>query len=183
MTNYLNFIHGKITFKVRFLFFLMPLFTLFGSCQYYKIERTLNDGSRVESGLKQDKYIILHFENFAWHLLYPKLNKSKNVLTGKLGELGEKHLYYKRANTRKTKGIRYKIEEGYPSEELHLYVNELVIDSLENVELPLDAVTRIDVYSDDKRARTLSVAYGTLLIGGGAFVVTLMTLFVFVLIY
>lgn len=129
---------------------------LLSSCHYYKIERILNDGSWVESGIKQDKYIILHFENFAWHLMAPQLNTSTYVLTGKLGDVGPKHAFYKRPATKQMKGIKYNVEQGYPTEELHIYVNELAVDSLQNVSLQLDAIKRIDIYSDDKRATRAS---------------------------
>jgi len=130
--------------------FIMPLMVVFfEGCYYFKIAATTNDGRQVDGAINRDKYIIVHNQDGeVWHLTYPEFNRQKAQLTGRFAYVGDKHQFYKLAQ--KMRSNRYTKEMGDPSNEVHLYIGEYAIDSLNQVIIPFDAIERMDVYDTEK---------------------------------
>lgn len=141
------------------LFVLLPaiLFGLQG-CHYFKIAASTTDGTEVDGAVRRDKYIVVHAENGVWHLLYPEVDRANGLLMGRMGPLGPNHQFYKLA--KKQKGNRYKRSAGDPESEVHLYINEYSIDSLDYVVIPMDGIKRLDVYGKEKGKTIITYVIG-----------------------
>jgi hypothetical protein len=141
------------------IFVLLPamLLTLQG-CHYFKIAATTTDGTEVDGAVRRDKYIVVHTDNGVWHLSYPEVDKTNSLLTGKMTPLGIDHEFYKLAKRRH--GNRYKYRSGDPSTEVHLYINEYSVDSLNFVVIPLDGIKRLDVYGKEKGKTIVTYVVG-----------------------
>lgn len=156
-----------LRFRPKLLLFVLLPAMLLGlqGCHYFKIAATTTDGTEVDGAVKRDKYIVVHAENGVWHLLFPEVDKTNNLLTGKMSPLGPDHEFYKLV--RKQRGNRYKYKSGDPSNEVHLYINEYSIDSLNYVVIPFDGIKRLDVYAKEKGKTIVTYVIG---IAAGAYV-------------
>ena len=113
---------------VRIAIALLFLSSLQGCMFYYKVQPiksvTPNDIKTFDT---QNKYIILHQRDKAWHFSQPLI--SENTLYGKLSVLPENR--YKFQTTKPRGGNRYiKNKDPYESyvlEEVHLYLSDSVV--------------------------------------------------------
>ncbi len=159
---------------------VLVLFGPLQGCRYYYKVQTVNKVTpqEVKSFETQNKYIILHHKDKAWHFSSPLLTDS--TLYGKLTSLPENR--YKFMTTSPTGGNRYlknkKYQEYLVLEEVHLYVTDSAVPEKfvsGYIRIALSAIKNAEVYMKDKERTTASwvvpLVGGTLLAGGAAIIV------------
>jgi hypothetical protein len=98
-------------------------------CSYYKVNTIdpLSNEAIIEQVKRKKKYIILHYEEEAWHLKDITLDDASQELKGTLEALPPNHMYYKTAKGEK-KANRYKSAKEWqdrPVYEVHIYLSSL----------------------------------------------------------
>lgn len=127
------------------------------SCKnYYKVNtETTASASRLNDLENIGKYLIIHSPKATY-----KLNNFKiveNNITGTTVELPAEHRNY--IITSKNKKNRYKNTQKAVLDEVHIYTSKL-IDFNENVDIPLNTISKIELYDKDKEATTASWILG-----------------------
>lgn len=139
------------------------------SCSYFKVNTLdpLSTESVVSQLQKKGKYIIIHYQNSAWHLANTSLNDGTKELRGNLETLSAKHKYYLKAK-KGGKANRYKHAKkaDRPIYEVHIYVDQNPQTSSPEVSIPFAMMNKIEVYDQHTGATILSVL-GTIAIVGG----------------
>jgi len=156
--------------KVVLMFFVLCfIVSLQGCMQYYKVKKVSNVSSQeMEKFIAQKKFIIVHQDNLFMHLSNARMTEGE--LTGELVALNENQMKFK--STKPRGATRYKNtkkhKESYVTNEVHLYLENSVIqnfDSTKHVLIPLSKITKTDVYLTAEGRTTLSWIYPGLIIG------------------
>lgn len=151
---------------------LGPFLIMTGGCNYFRVHSSGQPYPAVIQQMQgEQKFIILHLEDKAWHL--SDIKTDENNVTGKLSLLSG-HEMYKTANP--DRANRYHIgkynDQSYLLNEVHIYASEMAITEQVNVSVPVDAILRVEVYSKAKGANAFSYLSVPLGILAGAFIVT-----------
>jgi hypothetical protein len=162
-----------VIFKLITWSMLGPFLIMSGGCNYFKVHSSGKPYTQVIQQMQEEeKFIILHLEEKAWHLT--EIQTDEKNITGTLSFLSG-HEMYKTANPDKANRYKKAMRSDQPDilNEVHIYASELSITDNVNVSVPADAILRVEVYSKASGANVfpyLSVPIGIL---AGAFVVTL----------
>ena len=138
----------------KFILLIALLYLFTGCMSYYKVqtEKSVSENSLLQY-TTQNKYLILHRGDSAWHLSDEKI--ILNALSGNLSDLPANRYKFK---TTKLKGsTRYKNnpqeDETLVLEEVHLYLNDSQYSGLRSessINIPLSAFSKAEVYIKDK---------------------------------
>jgi hypothetical protein len=131
-------------------------------CSYYKVNTIdpLSNEAIIEQVKRKKKYIILHYEEEAWHLKDITLDDASQELKGTLEALPPNHMYYKTAKGEK-KANRYKSAKEWqdrPVYEVHIYLSSLPATEDAKVSIPFSSMSKVQVYDTHVGATVLSVA-------------------------
>ncbi len=156
---------------------LIAFLNMLTGCNYYMVN-TLKpvpgDNSVVSNALTQPKYFILHHGSNAWHMSDIVIDEGKQELTCTAGLLPPDHMYYMGTNT---EGVnRYKVSNGNPTYEVHIYISEYAELSGSQFLVPISAIQKVEVYDKALGATAASYVFGTLGIIAGAFVILMIIL-------
>jgi hypothetical protein len=123
-----------------------------------------------------DKYIIVHANDTAWHLVDIAINEAKTDMIGKLEPLPAYHNAYLRHNKMYigrieyaqdkkylTGPIRYRPARSKPTHEVHIYLAEGTITGTEGqTTIPLSRIRKIEVFDPAIGATIASYVFTTL---------------------
>lgn len=148
-------------FKKRLGLALALLFAFtFSGCHYFKVAASLENGYEIEGALYKGKTIIVHTGNESWQLIYPTLQKDRDQLVAKYVGVGINHQFYRFA--RKRVANRYPKKMGDPANDVNVYISEYSLDSLNQINIPISAIKRIDVYQKESGRSALTYVGGIL---------------------
>ncbi len=132
----------------------------FSSCHYFKVSASLENGYEIEGALYRGKTIIVHTGNESWQLVYPTYQKDKDQIIAKYVNVGINHQFYRFA--RKRVANRYPKKMGDPSNDVNVYISEYSLDSLNQINIPISAIKRIDIYQKEGGRSALTYVGGIL---------------------
>ncbi len=151
---------------------LGPFLIMIGGCNYFRVHGTAKPYPEVIRQMQEEqKFIILHLEDKAWHLT--DITTDENNLTGTLSFLSG-HDMYKTANPDRANRYRGSKISGQSEvlNEVHVYVSEMAITDRIKVSIPSNAILKVEVFSKARGATAYSYLSVPLGILAGAFVVT-----------
>src|SRR5690606_28739879 len=127
---------------------------------YYRVNTIdpLSNGAIIEQVRNKSKYIILHYEEKAWHLKDITLNEASQELVGVLESLPSNHMYYKTAKGDK-KANRYRSTNRLerPIYEVHIYISSFPATMDTEVSIPFSSMSKVEVYDTHVGATVLSI--------------------------
>ncbi len=138
------------------------LFLNLTSCYYFKVAESVPGGYEVEGALIRGKTLIVHTGAESFQMVYPSISNDKTTLIGKMAPVAYNHQFYKLVKGRVSN--RYKKNMGDPSRDVNIYISEYTIDSFNQIQIPLTAVKRMDIYAKENTKSALSLAGG--IVGG-----------------
>lgn len=148
--------------NISFYFWGTFLCLSLSSCHYFKVADSVPGGYEVEGALIRGKTLIVHSGAESFQLNYPRLSKDNTILMGDLSPVPSYNQFYKLVKRRTSN--RYKKNMGDPSRIVNIYISEYTIDSLEQIQIPLSAVKRMDIYAKQNTKTAFSYVGG--IIGG-----------------
>ncbi len=151
---------------------LGPFLIMTGGCNYFRVHSSGKPYPAVIQQMQEEqKFIILHLEDRAWHLT--DIRSDENHVTGTLSFLSG-HDIYKTANPDRANRYNRSKTSGQSEvlDEVHIYASEMAITDRVNVSIPSDAILRVEEYSKAMGATAFSYLSVPLGILAGAFVVT-----------
>jgi hypothetical protein len=151
----------KLSRFLAWIFLIAFLKLTVGCHYYYKIAKPNEPTIQALLKYQSDgKYIILHYQTFAWHLTH--------VITDEITISGtvEKLLGHDKYLATKPDGSNRYLKNDVKDEsevlkEVHVYVTEFSELSFNKVSIPVNAIDRIDVYIPDKGRTSASFIVGT----------------------
>ncbi len=168
----LKYSSGNRFLSIVSLFMLIAFLNLTVGCFYYK-STTIAPSSQyaphlVKMQLK-NKFFILHMGDKAWHLNNIAINNDKTELSGTLEKLPSNHLHYLDADPLKLN--RYKYKESEVLQEVHIYTSEYTEGINDQINIPLTAIAKIEVYDLAQGATIASWVFSALGILAGVYAV------------
>lgn len=135
--------------------------------RYYRVTHVAPETASTAMQFPGYKYIILHQGTDAWHLTRLAVDDAKQMLNGRIEEVTPDHFNFTRTKPRGS--TPYRLKNGDPTVEVHLYTSEYVNSGNNTVSVPLAAINKIDVYEPDKGATAASYILGGLGIAAGVY--------------
>lgn len=133
-----------------------------GGCYYYRINRTTQPAIYESKKIPSDnKYVILHCDEKAWHLSH--FTMENDTLKGTITAL-EGHELYKKADPDHANRYRMnnKRDESEVLNEVHIYTSTLISTAPNGISIPLKNINRIDVNEKDTGATVASWTFSFL---------------------
>lgn len=160
----------KQFFKSATLFFLLTLIFSSYSCKsYYQVDKENKPtADRLNEFNNRGKYLIIHDNTNAYKL--SNFEIKDDILTGITKELPNEHRLY--TVTFSDKKNHYKPKNKSTLNEVHIYT-ALPIQLNQNVNIPINSISKIEIYNKNKNATASSWVFGTLGVGAGAILLTL----------
>jgi hypothetical protein len=143
---------------------------LMDGCYYYKVTRPETPPEPTLLQLQtKNKYIILHAGDQVWHLT--NIVADENAVKGEISFLTG-HKMYKTTNPTTINRYRKKRVESHDQSEVihevHIYVNEYSKIDDKTVSIPVKAVSKIEIYDQDKGATIASWTFSIFGLAMGA---------------
>lgn len=132
----------------------------FSGCNYFKIASSFENGYEIEGALSRNKTIIVHTGNESWQLIFPSISRDQEHITARYSSVSYNHQFYRIAKKRTAN--RYSRKMGDPSNDVNIYISEYYLDSLNQINIPISAIKRIDVYQKEN-GRTVFSYVGVIL--------------------
>jgi len=111
-------------------------------CHYYQTVSSTVNPEIVEQVQNANKFVILHQGSNAWQLNNITLNNEKNEMSGNIKSLSENfHSPELQPNMH-----RYLPNEGYPPNEIHIYISEYIDAGNSAVIIPYASILKISVF-------------------------------------
>jgi hypothetical protein len=139
---------------------LFAFLILIHGCYYFKVQKTTEPISPVVSNFQnENKFIILHNEQNAWH--FTDIIVSEDSVRGTITELVG-HDKYKTVNPEKVNRYKKskKNNEAEVLNEVHIYSTELYRRAGTLVSIPVKAVEKIEIYDPASGATAASWIFG-----------------------
>ena len=145
---------------------------LFSGCMnYFKVQKATGPVAETISAVNyQNKTIILHLDDKAWHIVSATLNEqSLNAnIDREYESVLNKPVKPEGANRYKTKGAN---DQSIVLKEVHIYTTEMSRNpETQWISVPLSSIQKIEVYEKDKAATTGSWVLGALGVTAAAFI-------------
>lgn len=157
-----------ITFRFAAYLLIAGMLHLSTGCSYY-LYSTAKDTEEGIANIKQEDYLIIHFQDTTWHLSDLVIDQDQELLSGVRKELSPFHQGHDNPAT--MYGNRYKYGTKSPAIEVHIYVSSYDKNPESIVSIPMASITQIDIYDPDLGPTVTSYALGTLgVITAAAFV-------------
>ncbi len=161
------------------LFLILILLHINFSCYYYTYTVDKNPSVEKLDKLKNSpNYLIIHQADQAYNLRNIKVDQQAQTLNGVLQPLPPDHLKYLETKPQPGSSNRYKKTSSRPGEatpyvvnEVHFYVNNLLLTDGKELTIPLSSIEKIEVYDPDTGATTASFILGGIGIFFGALLI------------
>ncbi|MFZ4401197.1 MAG: hypothetical protein ACOYO1_14255 [Bacteroidales bacterium] len=141
---------------------------LFG-CYYYKVKTAVINSSVINQAQNEEKYIILHQGSNLWHLKEITINDETKEMKGSIETLAENYKIYTPTNYKGSN--RYRLHEGNPTYEVHIYISEYIEGENSQITVPLSSVNKIEIYDTAIGTTIASHVFTTIGVIVGAFVI------------
>jgi hypothetical protein len=157
-------------FKLITWIMLGPFMIMTSGCHYYRVHSSVKPYPAVIQKMQDEqKFIILHLDDKAWH--FTDIKTDENNVTGTISLLTG-HEMYKITNP--DKANRYvkakQFDQSDVLNEVHVYTSDVEITDQVKASVPASAITKVEVYSKAKGATAisfLSIPLGALAVAFG----------------
>ena len=169
-------------FQIFTVIILIASLNLMNSCFYYKVTTSQPPHEPVILKLQEkNDFFILHCNDQVWH--FTNITINENSVNGLITDLVG-HTYYK--TTKSTSANKYSgrdkrnasgiyQHEGEVLNEVHIYISEYLQLANNQISIPEEAISKIEIYDPDKAARTASFVVpsviGGAVIAGGLYLI------------
>lgn len=147
---------------------LGPFMIMNYGCSYFRIHTaTQPNPALIQEMQNENKFIILHLDDKAWHLT--DIQSDEKNVSGTIYVLSG-HDLYKTANPDKANRYRKSLPDNITDvqNEVHVYVSELEVSGNTKASFSTHAITKVEVYSKAKGANAVSYIWPVLGVIGGA---------------
>lgn len=163
-----------LTKFLKFIILILLISLTFSSysCKsYYQVDREQEPtAERLNELESKGKYLIIHDNSSAYKLTDFKINDG--ILSGNTEVLPNEHRHY--ILTYSDKKNPYKPRNKQVLNEVHIYTTQS-FELNKSIEIPINSITRIEVYNKNNNATTKSHIVGGLGISAGIFALALAT--------
>jgi hypothetical protein len=160
------------------LFFGLCVCLSLSSCHYYKVGKSIPGAYGLKKEIVARKEILVHSASDVFLLTNPQLIDSNKTLTGTALPPGPYHQFYKKT---KKKGNPFKISQGNPTNEVHIYASEYtIIDTTKQMWVQAKDVKSMEVYANDNGlSNWIYIGLGLVVLAAGFFTLVLIILLSF----
>ncbi len=137
---------------------LLSFMMMINGCYYFKVIRSSNAPPTVISKMQEEqKFIILHLNDKAWHL--SNITIEKENINGIITDIPGHEMYKK---VKPDVANRYRMKDSLILNEVHIYTTEFTTVDASKVSIPIKAITKIEIYKKDTGATIASWVFSGL---------------------
>ncbi|HMG15431.1 MAG TPA: hypothetical protein VK590_08300 [Saprospiraceae bacterium] len=143
LTSYFGINSSSLSLIMLFIFL-----NIFSSCKYYIVKTNYTSEAEITKLKTNLKYIIVHQNSNTWHLIDLDINVEKKEIIANTEEVSDNHKFY--LKTRKIGNNFYKLTNGDPTTEVHIYILEYIEGLDGTMIIPMSSINKIEFYNRDR---------------------------------
>ncbi len=168
----------KPTFNSLVWLMLFAVINLNSGCSYqYKIVERPITPKNIGKIINPNLFLILHYHNETYHLINPEILSKQESIVGIIEYLPENRKIYRVSQS----GVKntYSKSSGFmmPYKEVHIYINEPIIDNVTHITIPFDQILKLDHYKGANSGKTTAGFVGVAIGAGLVFVAVFISRF------
>jgi len=148
---------------------ILIILSLVIGCHYYKVTTSQDHLSDIKAIENSDKHIIIHQGPNVWSFTDIELNDDRQELSGFFKALHPNEKNYLKTNPYINN--RYKLDEGNPINQVHIYTSEFFEDENSRITIPLSTIGKIEIYDEAIGATVASYVFTGVGIAAGVVVI------------